>query len=166
MIDNLKPRVASLAAVAAVVFCSVLTGCDKTEKASPPESPKPVVYENRMEDPAYRQALTDARAEQKKIARGRNAVVEEMEKVIAAARAALPKDATDGQVKAELESHPEKYPTWKDLSEKIVVANGAAEKNLAEVRRTVRARMLKEVADRQAVANGKAMVHTAPAPKK
>ena len=62
--------------------------------------------------------------------------VAQMEELVARARAALPKDATDEQVKQELESNPEKYPGWKALSSALVKANAELEKQMGTARAT------------------------------
>ena len=100
---------------------------------------------DRTKDPAYRQELLDIQNNRKPLVKARNETVSEMEAVIAKARAALPNGATDEEVKAELDGHPEKYPDWKSLNEKIAKDNAAIEDSLKDAQSRVRARILKEL---------------------
>ena len=100
---------------------------------------------DRTKDPAYRQELLDILKNRKPLVKARNETVSEMEAVIAKARAALPNGATDEEVKAELDGHPEKYPEWKSLNEKIAKDNAAIEDSLKDAQSRVRARILKEL---------------------
>jgi hypothetical protein len=72
------------------------------------------------------------------------------------ARAKLGKDATEEQIKAELDGNPAKYAGWKLLVDAYAKANAKMEKELADVRGIVRRRIEKEAADQKAVAEGKA----------
>ena len=103
---------------------------------------------NRTKDSAYRQELIDIQKERKPLVKARNETVAEMETVIAKARASLPNGATDEEVKAELDGHPEKYPDWKSLNEKIAKDNAAIEGSLKDAQSRVRARILKEIGPR------------------
>ena len=100
---------------------------------------------DRTQDPAYVQELKDVIAARKPLVKARHQTVSEMEALIAKARAALPADATDEAVKAELDGHPEKYPEWKGLSEQILRDNAAIEDSLKDARARVRARVMKEL---------------------
>ena len=100
---------------------------------------------DRTKDPAYRQELLDILKNRKPLVKARNETVSEMEELIAKARAALPAGATDEEVKAELDGHPEKYPEWKGLYERIVKENAAIEGSLKDAQSRVRARILKEL---------------------
>ena len=100
---------------------------------------------DRTQDPAYAQELKDVLEARKPLVKARNQTASEMKDVIAKARAALPAGATDEEVKAELEGHPEKYPEWKGLSEKIVQDNAAIEDSLKDAQSRVRARLMKEL---------------------
>ena len=103
---------------------------------------------DRTKDPAYVQELKDVIEARKPLVKARNQTVSEMKDVIAKARAALPADATDEQVKAELDGHPEKYPEWKGLSEQILRDNAAIEGSLKDAQSRVRARIMKELGSR------------------
>ena len=100
---------------------------------------------DRTKDPAYVQELKDVLEARKPLVKARNQTVSEMKDVIAKARAALPAGASDEEVKAELDGHPEKYPEWKGLSEKIVRDNAAIEGSLKDAQSRIRARIMKEL---------------------
>ena len=134
----------ALIAVIAVLLVAGLAvlcvrGCRK-------EQPSPTY--DRTKDPAYRQELLDIQKNRKPLVKARNETVSEMEALIAKARAALPAGATDEEVKAELDGHPEKYPEWKGLYERIVKENAAIEGSLKDAQSRVRARILKELGPR------------------
>ena len=101
--------------------------------------------DDRTKDPAYAQELKDVLEARKPLVRARNQTASEMKDVIAKARAALPVGASDEEVKAELDGHPEKYPEWKGLSEKIVQDNAAIEGSLKDAQSRIRARIMKEL---------------------
>ena len=73
----------------------------------------------------------------------------------ARARRALGENATDEQIKAELDGNPAKYAGWRQLTIAYAKANARAEKELADVRGIVRRRIEKEAADQRTVAAGK-----------
>ena len=100
---------------------------------------------DRTKDDVYRQELQDVMESRKPLVRARNKTVSDMKAVIAKARASLPADATDEDVKAELDGHPEKYPEWKGLSEQIAKDNAAIEGSLKDAQSRVRARIMKEL---------------------
>ena len=100
---------------------------------------------DRTQDPAYTHELKDVLEARKPLVKARNQTVSEMKDVIAKARAALPAGASDEEVKAELDGHPEKYPEWKGISEKIVQDNAAIEGSLKDAQSRIRARIMKEL---------------------
>lgn len=114
----------------------------------------------------YRKTLHETRTRQNEQAAVRARIEPQLKELVARARAALPKDATDEQVRAELEANPEKYPGWKALSDALAKANANLEQEMARARATVRARILKEAADRRAVAEGRATDKSSAAAKK
>ena len=126
--------VALALAVLAVVVALCARGCRR--------GPAP---NDRTQDPAYAQELKDVMEARKPLVKARNQTVSEMKAVIAKARAALPAGATDEDVKAELDGHPEKYPEWKGLSEQILRDNAAIEDSLKDAQSRVRARIMKEL---------------------
>jgi hypothetical protein len=81
----------------------------------------------------------------KPLVKARNETVSAMKALIAKARAALPAGASDEDVKAELEGHPEKYPEWKGLYEQVLRDNAAIEGSLKDAQSRVRARIMKEL---------------------
>ena len=103
---------------------------------------------DRTKDPAYVQELKDVIEARKPLVKARNKTVSEMKDVIAKARAALPAGASDEEVKAELDGHPEKYPEWKGLSEQILRDNAAIEGSLKDAQSRIRARIMKELGPR------------------
>ena len=103
---------------------------------------------DRVQDSTYEQELKDVMEARKPLVRARNKTVSEMKGVIAKARAALPAGASDEEVKAELDGHPEKYPEWKGLSEQILRDNAAIEGSLKDAQSRVRARIMKELGSR------------------
>ena len=123
-------------AVAVLVVVLCLRGC----KAS---TQRPTY--DRTKDAAYREELKGVLDARKSLVKARHETVSEMESVIAKARAALPAGATDEEVKAELDGHPDKYPEWKGLNEKIAKDNKAIEDSLKDAQSRVRARILKEL---------------------
>ena len=152
LVQSLAPFATVAAAVGIAAFC----GCEK----------KPEVYTTRGEDPVYQKELRATRVRQNEQAAVRARIEPQLQELVARARAALPEDATDEQVRAELEAHPEKYPGWKALSEALAKTTANLEREMARARATVRARILKEAADRRAVAEGRATDKSSAAAKK
>ena len=126
--------VALALAVLAVVVALCVRGCRGDSEGY-----------DRTQDTAYTQELKDVIEARKPLVKARNETVSGMKALIAKARAALPAGATDEDVKAELEGHPEKYPEWKGLSEQILRDNAAVEGNLKDAQSRVRARIMKEL---------------------
>ena len=92
----LVQSLAPFATVAVVVGIAAFCGCEK----------KPEVYTARGEDPVYRKTLHETRTRQNEQAAVRARIEPQLKELVARARAALPKDATDEQVRAELEANP------------------------------------------------------------
>ena len=135
------------ATVVLMLVFMVLMGCNN----------KPKVYTDRSKDPSYEKELKGTAARQQSLAQSHAKISAQIERLQARARAALPEGASDAQVKAELDGHPEKYPGWKTLSASLTDVNASMEKELANARSIVRRRIQKEAADRKAVAEGKAV---------
>ena len=127
-----------LAAILAIVC-----GCDKEQKPAP--QPKPAVP--RTQDASYKKALKDVQVKRNAVASRRREVVEQMEKLVARARKALPEGATEEQIRNELLNNSRKYPGWSALSRMLREENARAEKELEETRRLVAARIMKEQKD-------------------
>ncbi len=126
--------VALALAVLAVVVALCVRGCRGDSEGY-----------DRTQDTAYTQELKDVIEARKPLVKARNETVSGMKALIAKARAALPAGATDEEVKAELDGHPEKYPEWKDLNDKIAKDNAAVEDSLKDAQSRVRARLMKEL---------------------
>ena len=126
--------IAVLLALAAVAVTLCVRGCRRG----------PQGYD-RTKDPEYANELKAVLEARKPLVKARNQTVSEMKDVIAKARAALPAGATDEEVKAELEGHPEKYPEWKGLYEQVLRENAAIEDSLRDARSRVGARIMKEL---------------------
>ena len=127
--------------VLAALF-AVVCGCEKEQK---PADEKPAVP--RSQDAAYTNALKQVQVKRKAIASRRREIVEQMEKLVARARKALPEGATEEQIRNELLDNPRKYPGWSALSRALREENARAEKELEESRRLVAARIMKEQKD-------------------
>ena len=128
-----------------IVLAAILAtvcGCGKDQ---PAPQPKPAVP--RTQDASYQKALKDVQVKRNAVASRRREIVEQMEKLVARARKALPEGATDEQVRDELLNNPRKYSGWRELSIKLGELNAKAEKELEETRRLVAARILKEQKD-------------------
>ena len=124
----------ALAALAAVVVTLCVRGCRRG----------PEGYD-RTKDPEFVNELMGVIEARKPLVKARNETVSEMKAIIAKARAALPAGASDEDVKAELEGHPEKYPEWKGLYEQVLRDNAAIEGSLKDAQSRVRARIMKEI---------------------
>ena len=124
----------ALAALAVIVVTLCVRGCRRG----------PAGYD-RTKDPEYANELKTVLEARKPLVKARNQTVAEMKDVIAKARAALPAGASDEEVKAELDGHPEKYPEWKGLSEQILRDNAAIEGSLKDAQSRIRARIMKEL---------------------
>lgn len=142
MIEILKRCRAPFIAVSLVLVLICLCGCED-RKTVAPSAP------GRTQDEAYLKKLDDGRKALKTPAKVSNRVKSEMMKVIETARANLPKGATDEQIRAELEGHPDRYPQWKELVAQNAAANASIEKKLEENRNMVRQRILKEAAEQK-----------------
>ena len=132
--------------VAAMALLVAVCGCERDASApNAPAARQEAVP--RTKDPEYQKALKDVQVRRRKIATERMKVLDEMKELSEKARAALPKDATDAQVKAELEGNPQKYPEWQDLVRRLREVEAKAKKDLSDARGMVRERILREQAD-------------------
>ncbi len=138
---RIAPRVAVM-----MLLLAAVCGCEKgvaPPKDSPTET-NSVARLPRTQDPAYAEALRGVQAKRNVIAARRHDIVEQMEALVARARAALPAGATEEQVRNELLRNPEKYPGWRQLSRMLKTRNEQANKELADARRLVMARIRQE----------------------
>ena len=131
-----------LRSIALAAALAVVCGCGKEQPA-----PQPKPFVPRTQDASYIKALKDVQVKRNAIASRRREVVEQMEKLVARARKALPEGATEDQIRDELLNHPRKYPGWSALSRMLREENARAEKELEESRRLVAARIMKEQND-------------------
>ena len=136
-LGRIAPRVAAV-----MLLFATVCGCEKKPVASRQEAPPP-----RTQDAVYTQALHRVQTQRRAIAAQRWKVVEQMEALVARARKALPPDATEEQVRAELLNNPSKYPGWLELSRILRERNAMAEKDLEDARRLVAARIRQEQTD-------------------
>lgn len=143
-LGRIAPRMAAV-----VLLLAAVCGCEK-EASSPVASAAtnaPAAFVPRTKDPAYKKALNDVQKLRKALAAERMEVVAQMENLVARARAALPEGATELQIRDELLNNPRKYPGWRELSRKLRELNALAEKELADTRRLVTARIRQEQND-------------------
>ncbi len=131
--------------VAAMALLVAVCGCER-DVVAPKESAETNVV-SRAKDPAYQKALKDVQTRRREIAKERTKVLDEMRELAEKVRAALPKGATDAQVRAELEGNPQKYPEWQDLVRRLREVEAKAKKDLSDARGMVRERILREQAD-------------------
>ena len=141
---RIVPRMAAV-----MLTLAAVCGCEKS--ASPSKGAAatnaPAAFVPRTKDPAYKKALNDVQKLRKALAAERMEVVAQMENLVARARAALPEGATELQIRDELLNNPRKYPGWRELSRKLRELNALAEKELADTRRLVTARIRQEQND-------------------
>ena len=156
LIDRMEKKkvqiLAPLVAVVCLLAFVAFEGCERKPDESVPQGSGG----NASEDPAYSKALKDQVAQQKRTAMALAKIKRQMDDLKERARAKLGKDATEEQIKAELDGNPAKYAGWKLLVDAYAKANAKMEKELADVRGIVRRRIEKEAADQKAVAEGKA----------
>lgn len=111
----------------------IFAGCSKKEEPPAPPAHAPESY---MNDPVFRGKLADARKEQLKLVRERNAIAERMKAKIEAMKAKLKTD-DPSKLKAELEKDPE----WNDLHKQCTEANAKVTAQREKTLGTVRERL-------------------------
>ena len=93
----------------------------------------------------YYAGLENIRRERLPIAAERAKAVKAMEEIVAQAKNALAAegvaDPSDEALKAEIEGHPEKYPEWKGLHERVSELNRQYSAELRKMQGAVRERM-------------------------
>lgn len=141
-----KMRLVPLMAVALLCIFATVYGCRK----------KAVVYSDRSEDPKYVKQLKDLSSEQRQVANDRAKVQEQMDAFRRRAAANLGGAPSADQIDYELNSYPAKYPGWKELVNKDSACAEEMKRKLAEARAKVRARIVQEAADKQALKDGRA----------
>ncbi len=135
--ERIAPRLAAV-----MLLLVAVCGCER-EAVAPKAEEKPT----RADDPVYKKALEDVQTQRKKLASRRAKVVDQMQKLLARARAALPEGATEEQLRNELQDNPQKYPGWRELALKLRELNTAADKDLDDARRLVAERIRQEQTD-------------------
>ena len=145
--------VALLGAVLCV--CACLVGCERKDtapSASPVPEAKPAATSvvSRANDAAYQEQLKEHVSAQRRTMSKRAKIEARIAQLRARAKAALPADATDEQVAAELENNPGKYPAWRELDAARKANLAEEEKNRAAAQSAVRQRILREVAEGRA----------------
>ena len=146
MVNIVRQFVAPCLAVAAFAVFALLSGCEK--KASP-KTPGGTVATDRLNDPAYVAALEKAEKRQNEILARQKPISKNMERMRQRARDVLGKEATEAQIAAELDAHPEKYPGWRELKAQARDADAEMKNENARMRELVRRRILKDMAARK-----------------
>ena len=145
--------VALLGAVLCV--CACLVGCERKETApSSPSAPeaKPAATSvvSRADDAAYQAQVKGFIENNRRMLDARKDVQARMAELRARAKKALPADATEEQVTAELENNPKKYPAWRELVVALNAIPDEVRQNRAAAQSAIRQRILREVADGRA----------------
>ena len=135
--ERIAPRLAAV-----VLLFVAVCGCERDAVA-----PKAEKQPSRAADSAYKKALEDVQVQRKKLASRRAKVVDQMQQLVARARAALPEGAAEEQIRNELQDNPQKYPGWRELSLKLRELNSAADKDIDSARRLVAERIRQEQTD-------------------
>lgn len=146
MVKIVRQLVAPCLAVAAFAVFTALPGCGKK---APPASPGGGAATDRLNDPAYVATLEKAEKRQNEILARQKPLSRNMERMRQRARDVLGKDATEAQVVAELDAHPEKYPGWRELKAQARDADAEMKRENARMREIVRRRILKDMAARK-----------------
>lgn len=147
MMRQKKTCIAPRLAVPILLVFAAFCGCDK--KPQPASAPQPPP--SRAKDPAYLAQLNAVQNEKVKVASSRAKIEAELERWRARAKAVLGASATLEQIDAELTAHPEKYPGWNALKARLAENDGLRKQVLDKARATVRDRILKDGAGREAV---------------
>ena len=130
-----------LAVAAVLAFSAAFTGCGKgagDDSAAKREA----------EEREFLAQMKEKHAARGKVAGARYKAVQEMEAIVEKARAALKEagaaEITDDLLKVEIESHPERYPRWKELYAEVERLNAEYSAKSREAQEAMRARILKE----------------------
>ena len=153
----MKKKNDSLVALLGAVLCvcACLVGCERKETApsSPPApeaKPAATSVVSRANDAAYQAQVKEHISAQRRTMSERAKIEARIAQLRTRAQAALPADATDEQVLAELENNPRKYPAWRELDAARKANLAEEEKNRAAAQSAVRQRILREVAEGRA----------------
>ena len=141
---------------ATVVFFAALTGCGEDPSGTvPSEQPKAPAPVERMKDPSYTNALEQVRRAEVDLMRRQQTARANMERMVQRARDVLGTGATEAQAIAELDAHPGKYPGWRENKAQFAETEAEMKRQTARMREAVRARNLKEAAERKAAGTDK-----------
>ena len=153
MRKDMKRKIDSLVALLGAVLCACacLVGCGREEQAAPAAPAEPAAKRSvsRADDTNYQAQVRGMIDANRRTYAERQGILARMEQVRERARKALPANATDEQVMAEIEGNPQKYPAWRELV--AALGNNAEELkgNNAAALSTVRRRVLREVAEQR-----------------
>lgn len=110
---------------------------------------------SRLDDPAYTNALVQARVRQESLARRVGMLEANRARMLERARKALGGETDEAKLVAELDAHPSKYPGWKELKVQLGGAQKMLGSECRQGRDMVRNRILKELADKKSAQGGK-----------
>ena len=152
MIKIARHIVAPVYTVATMLIFAAFTGCEKDSARVPAKDSVAVAtnFVSRLQDPVYRKQLRDLRKEQVVAVKQIEALRSNYEGMLERARKVLPQGATMEQVIAELDANLVKYPGWKELKVRMKELEANLKRKQTKTRDAVRARILKEAADRKA----------------
>ena len=157
MQKNMKRKNDSLVALLGAVLCvcACLVGCERKETApSSPPAPevKPAASSgvSRADDAAYQAQVKGFIENNRRMLDARKDIQARMAELRARAKKALPADATEEQVTAELENNPQKYPAWRELVAALKAIPDEVQQNRVAAQSAIRQRILRESADRRA----------------
>lgn len=145
-----------------LVLSALMAGCGERKEPAGADAGAslPEVYTNMMEDAEFVGRLKGARGEFSKVNRERLEIQGKMQALVDAAKKRLAADGVespaDAAVKEELERHPERYPEWKPLYDRISELNGKYKEHQAKLWQMARVRKAQEAKDRKAVETGAA----------
>ena len=154
MQKDMKRKNDSLVALLGAVLCvcACLVGCGRKETApSSPPAPeaKPAAASgvSRANDAAYQAQVKGFIENNRRMATARADIQARMAELRTRAKKALPADATEEQVTAELEKNSQKYPAWRELVAALEQNAEESKRNSAAAQTTIRRRILREVAE-------------------
>ena len=133
--ENKMKRIVRGSLPTLAIVLSLLCGCTKEEPAGATEvaADPPSVY---MKDPAFTNALAEKRAARNEVLAAREAILQQLEKLSADMRAAMP-----GADEAALLKELEKNPDWNSLRKRLDEAQAAFEENRKATLSVVRERL-------------------------
>ena len=146
---------------AVLCVCAFLLGCERRESAPASDAqpgaastvsradgqPTTASIEERAHDQVYQKRLGEFGEEMKRIVQRRAKIEARMAPLRALAKKAVPPDATDAQVEAELDGNPKKYPAWHEL----VAARKALAAEEDKLKRAAQAAVAQRISRKEAV---------------